>query len=181
VKVRYKGTIKVAEADRETGDVVLHGEGKEATASGTAAMVVHNRVAEEDGATRVWMQTDLKLTGRAAQFGGRASLMQSIADRLVGKFATALQAELATNGTARPAGLDQFGRASPEGSTPSNSAHRADEPPSGQPARANRALDAGALIRGVLAERVGLVVAACLTTGFAAGVLLARRPGGLPR
>jgi uncharacterized protein len=181
VTATYKGTIKIAEADRRTGDVVLRGEGTETTASGTAAMVVRNRVADEDGVTRVSMDTDLKVTGRAAQFGGRASLMQSVADRMVREFAAALRSELAGNGTVPAAETSPSPASSPSGAAATVAAGRPTEPPSPRPARADEPLDAGPLLRGLLAERIGFVAAACLGAGFVLGFLVARRAGGARR
>jgi carbon monoxide dehydrogenase subunit G len=178
VTATYKGTIQIAEADRRTGDVVLRGEATETTASGTAAMVVRNRVADEDGVTRVSMDTDLKITGRAAQFGGRASLMQSVADRMVRDFAAALRSELAGNGTVPADDTSPRAASSPSGAPSTVPAGSPTEPPPSRPARAGEPLDAGSLLRGLLAERIEVVAAACLGAGFILGLFVARRAGG---
>jgi carbon monoxide dehydrogenase subunit G len=95
VSASYRGTIAIESADRESGDVVLRGDARDTSGGGNATMVIRNHLAGENGRTAVQMDTEVTLTGRAAQIGGRRSILQSVADRMVGDFASALQRELA--------------------------------------------------------------------------------------
>jgi carbon monoxide dehydrogenase subunit G len=159
VTASYRGTIRIEEVDRDRGEVVLRGQGTDTAAGGTAEMVVHNRVVSENGRTAVQIDTDLKLSGRAAQFGGRRSMMQSIADRMVGQFAAELRNELsASERTGRPREAAQV-----EGGT----VHE-------RPAPEPEPLEAGLLLRGLAADHVPLVAAVCLLAGFGAGLLAGR-------
>jgi carbon monoxide dehydrogenase subunit G len=161
VTASYRGTISIDEIDRERGEVVLRGLATDTSAGGTAEMVVHNHVVGENGTTSVRMDTDLKLTGRAAQFGGRRSMMQSIADRMVGQFAAALREELSTPGSTGRAQPEHVGGAA------------AREPPAPEP----EPLDAGPLLRGLVADHVPIVAGGCLLAGFVAGLLAGRAVG----
>ncbi len=159
VTANYRGTIAIEEADRERGDVVLRGQGQDTAAGGTATMVIHNHLAGNGGTTAVQMETDLKLTGRAAQIGGRRSILQSVADRMVGEFATALREELSGGAAAAEAPPSQASQEAPERPAPD-------------------ALDAGSLLRGVAADNVRYVVGAALLAGCVVGALVARRRRG---
>jgi uncharacterized protein len=162
VTASYRGTISIEEVDRERGEVVLRGHATDTSAGGTAEMVVCNHVAAENGKTSVQIDTDLKLTGRAAQFGGRRSMMQSIADRMIGQFAAALREELSTPKAS----------ASREPSADVGDA-AIREPPSPQP----EPLDAAPLLRGLAADHVSIVAGGCLLLGFVAGLLAGRAVG----
>jgi uncharacterized protein len=151
VTASYRGKITIAEADRERRQVVLRGEGSETGAGGTATMVVHNYVTEENGRTQVRMDTDVTLTGRAAQLGGRRSMLQSVADRMVDQFAAALARELSEE---RPP------EAPPEA-----------EPPAAEP------LDAGRMLGTAASDHVVAVAVACVLAGLAAGLLAMRIRG----
>jgi uncharacterized protein len=86
VTASYRGTIAITEVDLDSGDVVLRAQASE-TAGGGDRRRRHSELrhgCERD--TTVLMDTDLRLTGSAAQFGGRRSVMQSIADRRVSQF-----------------------------------------------------------------------------------------------
>jgi carbon monoxide dehydrogenase subunit G len=147
VGATYRGTITIDEADRESGNVVLRGQGNDTGAGGTATMVVRNHVRGTNGTTTVQMDTDVTLTGRAAQLGGRRSIMQSVADRMVDEFAAALRDELSGAEAAPPAG-----KAAPP-------------------------LDGGRLLRGLAGDHVAVVAGTCVVAGVAAGVLLVRMRG----
>jgi hypothetical protein len=75
------------------------------------------------------------VTGRLAQFGGRGSLSQSVADRIVRQFAERLRHELSGERTAADA----------------PTVH---EPAGEPPAAAEEALDAMALARGIAGEQL---------------------------
>ena len=157
VTANYRGTITIEEADRERGDVVLRGQGQDTAAGGTATMVIHNHLAGNGETTAVQMETDLKLTGRAAQIGGRRSILQSVADRMVGEFATALRQELSGPQTAP---------AAPQRDAPERDAPERDAP---------EPLDAAPLLRGVAADNARYVAGAALLAACVGGALAVRR------
>ena len=72
VTQQYKGTVKIQEADESAHRAVLQADGKDARGQGTASATITSTLHDEgDGSTRVSVETDMQITGRAAQFGGR--------------------------------------------------------------------------------------------------------------
>ncbi len=89
---QYEGTVKIDEADEEARRAVIRAEGKDARGQGTVSASITSTLHEEDKGTRVHIETDMQVTGRAAQFG-RAT-MQDVAGKLAGQFADCLEKEI---------------------------------------------------------------------------------------
>jgi uncharacterized protein len=100
IQVTYKGQAKFATLDESAHRAVIEATGKEARGSGTAAATV-SAVLESagDATTTVKVETDLNVTGRPAQFG--RGVMEEVAGKLIGQFASCLAEELATPTAAR--------------------------------------------------------------------------------
>lgn len=95
VSMTYGGQAKFLSKDESTHTAVIEGTGKETRGSGTArANVTTAMVSEGPNLTRVDVTTDLTITGKAAQFG--RGVMQDVAGRLVGQFATNLEGVIAS-------------------------------------------------------------------------------------
>ena len=77
VKQEYNGTVKIEEADESSHRAVLKANGKDARGQGTASANITSTLHEENGSTRVKVETDMRLTGRAAQFGGGRAARRS--------------------------------------------------------------------------------------------------------
>jgi carbon monoxide dehydrogenase subunit G len=91
VGLEYEGIARLLDADEDDHVVSYHVEGREVRgAGGGAAATITNRLEAIDGTTRVVVETDLAVTGRAAQFG--RGLMEDVAGRLLGEFAARLEA-----------------------------------------------------------------------------------------
>src|ERR687883_1114547 len=71
VSQEYEGTVKIEEADESEHRAVLKADGKDARGQGTASASITSTLHEENGGdnTRVRVETDMQVTGRAAQFG----------------------------------------------------------------------------------------------------------------
>ncbi len=70
ITANYKGTVKIEEADEENHRAVLQASGRDARGQGTASATIVSTLQEEGSdSTKVNVETDMKLTGRAAQFG----------------------------------------------------------------------------------------------------------------
>ncbi|SFO28520.1 SRPBCC family protein [Amycolatopsis rubida] len=94
IKVSYGGTAAFRELDEPARRMVLDARGKEKTGKGSAAAVVTVTLHEASSdKTRVDVHTDLQITGKLAQFG--RSAMADVGARLIGQFATNLEALLA--------------------------------------------------------------------------------------
>lgn len=92
VGLSYSGIITVVSQDEAAGIAVLQGRGREVRGNGTAKATITCRLVESDGATDVFVDTELSITGKPAQFGRGA--LADVAGTLIGQFATNLAAEI---------------------------------------------------------------------------------------
>src|SRR5829696_2582133 len=93
ITANYKGTVKVEEADEENHRAVLQATGRDARGQGTASATIVSTLQEEGGdSTKVNVETDMKLTGRAAQFG--RGIAQDVATKMLNQFAECLEKEI---------------------------------------------------------------------------------------
>jgi carbon monoxide dehydrogenase subunit G len=97
VTQEYSGTVKIEEADEESHRAVLKANGKDARGQGTASATITSTLEDEgNGSTRVHVETDMQLTGRAAQFG--RGVQQEVAEKLLSQFAECLENEIMGGG-----------------------------------------------------------------------------------
>jgi carbon monoxide dehydrogenase subunit G len=90
--VVLQGLVTIDERDREAQKMTLTGRAKDTKGRGaTDAGVVVEVVAEGDG-TRVTLQSDVKITGKIAQFG--RGVMKDVSQRIAEEFARNLEARL---------------------------------------------------------------------------------------
>jgi carbon monoxide dehydrogenase subunit G len=92
VTQKYNGTVSFEETDEEARRAVLKADGKDARGQGTASATITSTLTEEDGGTKVHVETDMRLTGRAAQFG--RGVQQEVATKLINQFAECLEKEI---------------------------------------------------------------------------------------
>ena len=118
LSLSYKGTAKFTEKDLASHTIAIEASGKETRGAGTAAATVHAALkpADGEGQTIVSIHTSLNVTGRPAQFG--RSLLPEVSGKLIGQFATNLEALIehggATGdeaGTAESAAPEEVGTA----------------------------------------------------------------------
>jgi carbon monoxide dehydrogenase subunit G len=96
--VDYRGTARLQDVDEDTHTASIAVQAREAKGQGTAAAVIENRLEPQNGSTRVVAVTDLKITGRQAQFG--RGIMEDVANTMMGEFAKRLEKEIQSGGTA---------------------------------------------------------------------------------
>ena len=97
VSLQYAGKGRFVERDDAEHRAVIEAHGSDKRGNGTAgATVVAHLEAEGEEATRVVVSTQLKVTGRPAQFG--RGVMQDVGSRIVDQFALALAQQLSGNG-----------------------------------------------------------------------------------
>jgi carbon monoxide dehydrogenase subunit G len=101
ITANYKGTVKIEEADEENHRAILQATGRDARGQGTASATIVSTLQEEGDQTRVTVETDMKLTGRAAQFG--RGIAQDVATKMLGQFAGCLEREISGGGAAEEA------------------------------------------------------------------------------
>jgi carbon monoxide dehydrogenase subunit G len=105
VSLQYAGKGRFLERDEAARRVVLEANGSDKRGNGTAGATVHARLepAGEDRTTVV-VDTDLKVTGRPAQFG--RGVLQDVGGRIVEQFATCLAARMSADTAPSDAGSD---------------------------------------------------------------------------
>jgi carbon monoxide dehydrogenase subunit G len=163
ITARYKGTVRIEEADEQARRAVMRAQARDARGQGTAAATITSTMEEAEDGTRVRVETDMRITGPAAQFG--RGVMQDVSAKMMGRFAECL------------AGLMEEGEA-PAPEEPAPAAEEAapaaekPEPPTPQPPPARptaEVLDLGEASREAVIKRVAPIVVAGL------GLLLLRR------
>jgi uncharacterized protein len=92
ITANYKGTVKFEEVDEDNHRAVLQATGRDARGQGTASATIISTLQEEGDGTKVSVETDMKLTGRAAQFG--RGIAQDVATKMLDQFASCLEEEI---------------------------------------------------------------------------------------
>ncbi|MDP6965198.1 MAG: SRPBCC family protein [Acidimicrobiales bacterium] len=85
ITAQYKGVAKFIEKDDSNHRVVIRGEGRDTRGAGNAAADITASLESTAEGTRVNVVTDLKITGKVAQFG--RGVMADISKKLMGQFA----------------------------------------------------------------------------------------------
>lgn len=99
VTAEYKGTAEFVERDEVHYKAVIKGKGRDTRGAGNAqALITAQMVAEGSDRTRVDIVTDLKVSGKVAQFG--RGVMQDVSTKLIGQFTDCLEGKIA--GTDQP-------------------------------------------------------------------------------
>jgi carbon monoxide dehydrogenase subunit G len=98
VTMNYKGTARLESVDEPTRTAVFAVHGKETRGQGSASARIRNHLVDEDGSTRVLVETELSVTGRPAQFG--RGIMQDVAASMLGDFSKRLSDLMAEHGAA---------------------------------------------------------------------------------
>lgn len=167
ISARYRGTVEIEEADEENHRAVLSASGKETRGQGSASATITTVMSEENGATRVSVETDMQVTGRVAQFG--RGIMQDVASELMNRFSTCVEQEITGEEREQPTEAPER-LASAEGE-PKTREH---------PPREAEPLDLGAVSREAVVKRAAPVLAGLAGLGLAFALIrLRRRPSFL--
>ncbi|MGB3481194.1 MAG: SRPBCC family protein [Mycobacterium sp.] len=95
VTSEFSGKVRFVERDRAGYRAVIDAKGKEARGTGNAAATVTAQLYATGEATRVVVDTDLKIVGKLAQFG--SGMLQQVSEKLLGQFVDSLEAKLAAD------------------------------------------------------------------------------------
>lgn len=98
ITANYRGTVAYEETDEANHRAVLKATGRDARGQGTASATIVSTLTSEGDQTRVNVETDMRLTGRAAQFG--RGVAQDVATKIFDQFADCLEREIAGGGSA---------------------------------------------------------------------------------
>jgi carbon monoxide dehydrogenase subunit G len=106
ISTAFKGEARFVERDDAQHRAVLHGEGRDTTGKGNAdAMITATLESVSASTTKCVVQTDLRVTGKVAQFG--RGIMADVSKKLMAQFATNLNTMLDQSGDATPAPVEQ--------------------------------------------------------------------------
>ncbi len=94
ITASYKGTVKIEEADEAAHRVAMRAQAKDARGQGTAGATITSTMEETPEGTKVRVETDMRITGPAAQFG--RGVMQDVSAKLMKQFAECLAEQLST-------------------------------------------------------------------------------------
>ena len=93
VTSEYKGSAHFVEKDDAAYKAVIDGKGRDVRGAGNAQALITAQMTAEGDQTRVDIETDLKVSGKVAQFG--RGVMQDISTKLLGQFAECLERKIA--------------------------------------------------------------------------------------
>jgi carbon monoxide dehydrogenase subunit G len=166
ISLQYTGSGRFVERHESAHRAVIEASGKDKRGNGTASATITARLVQEGPGTRVVVDTDLKITGRPAQFG--RGVITDVGNKLLDQFATCLSQTLG-----QPEEVPAQEAAAAMSTTEVPSAPSVEPPPVPTPPRPltppglmDRAagVNLGAVIGPVLARRYGPTVLACLAT-----------------
>lgn len=92
VTAEYKGSAEFVERDEENYKAVINGKGRDTRGAGNAQALITAQMVPVGDQTQVDIVTDLKVSGKVAQFG--RGVMQDISTKLLGQFADCLEAKI---------------------------------------------------------------------------------------
>lgn len=163
ITARYKGTVKIEESDEQAHRAVMRAQARDARGQGTAAATITSTMEAVDDGTRVRVETDMRITGPAAQFG--RGVMQDVSAKMMGRFADCLaglmrEAEAPAAAAPAPAPAeDTPAEAAPTAEAPAPEPKPVEAAPS-PPARPTEdVLDLGEVSREAVLKRVAPVAA----------------------
>jgi carbon monoxide dehydrogenase subunit G len=104
VRSRYEGTVRIEQADAQARRAVMRAQARDDRGGGTAAATISTEMRSVAEGTRVAVETDIQISGPAAQFG--RGVMQDVSSKLIGRFADCLAEEMTGSG---PAGAPALG------------------------------------------------------------------------
>jgi len=140
VTAQYKGKATFVERDEATGRAVLAADGRDTRGQGNASATITAQLTPSDAGTHVVVDTDLKVTGKVAQFG--RGVMADVSAKLMAQFVENLETTVladegavgdAAGGDAAPVvGAPAVDEAAPAATVPD--APEDDVPPAPEPA-----------------------------------------------
>ena len=100
VTAEYKGSAEFVEKDDTTFKAVINGKGRDTRGAGNAQALITAQMVPVGTSTQVDIITDLKISGKVAQFG--RGVRQDVSTKLLGQFAECLETKIAETKTAAP-------------------------------------------------------------------------------
>lgn len=92
ITAQYQGAATFVTQDAEAGTIVLHAEGRDTRGQGNAAADITVQLTADGASTEVSVSTDLKITGKVAQFG--RGVLADVSAKLLGEFVECLETKV---------------------------------------------------------------------------------------
>ena len=92
ITAQYKGSAKFIEKDQSQHRLVLDANGRDTRGAGNAAAEVTAEMTADGDETEIIITTELKVTGKVAQFG--RGIMADVSEKLIGQFVESLEQKL---------------------------------------------------------------------------------------
>ncbi|MGE5135479.1 MAG: SRPBCC family protein [Gemmatimonadota bacterium] len=103
VTSEYQGTAQFSEKDDAAYHAVIDAKGRDSRGAGNASALITAQLRPDGDNTVVSVNTDLRLSGRIAQFG--SGMIKEVSTKLLGQFVDCLEGKLAaSHAAAAPAG-----------------------------------------------------------------------------
>ena len=127
ISAAFRGEAQFVERDDANHRAVLHGEGRDTTGKGNAdAMITAKLESITDTTTKCVVETDLRITGKVAQFG--RGIMADVSKKLINQFATNLNTMLDESASAPAAATAAPAAAEPAAEAPGSATAAPSEP-----------------------------------------------------
>jgi carbon monoxide dehydrogenase subunit G len=109
----YMGTAQFVQKDEASYRAVIDARGRDVRGAGNAAAAITAQLRAEGAATVVSVDTDLRISGKIAQFG--SGMIREVSTKLLGQFVDCLEGKLAAevSGLAVPAPAGPLSAGSP--------------------------------------------------------------------
>ncbi|AWS45088.1 SRPBCC family protein [Streptosporangium sp. 'caverna'] len=101
----YAGTVRFVEKDDTNHRAVIDAKGRDSRGAGNASAVITAQLRADGARTVVTVDTDLKISGRIAQFGN--GMIKEISGKLLGQFVDCLEGKLAAGVPETPAAVPE--------------------------------------------------------------------------
>jgi len=95
----FAGTARFAEKDDQLYRAVIDARGKDSRGAGNASALITAGLRADGDKTVVSIDTDLKISGKVAQFG--SGMIKQVSEKLLGQFVDCLEAKLAADDPGR--------------------------------------------------------------------------------
>jgi carbon monoxide dehydrogenase subunit G len=116
VTSEYAGTARFVEKDDADYRAVINAAGRDSRGAGNATATITAQLRAEGAHTAVSVETDLKITGKIAQFG--SGVIKEISEKLLGQFVDCLEGKLTADVAPTAAPPAAAPPVSPTSSTP---------------------------------------------------------------
>jgi uncharacterized protein len=100
VTSEYAGTARFVDKDDVAHRAVINAAGRDSRGAGNASATITASLTPVGARTEVSVETDLKITGRVAQFG--SGVIKEISAKLLGQFVECLEGKLTSETTPLP-------------------------------------------------------------------------------